>query len=152
MATSMHFQQNPLCDISGSESAFLDAGWRCCNRRSLLRPPTFFDPPLLREISLKEKSQVVNQISNPLNVWAFVMNWAGHTKLFAHKGKIDGAVSRPGLELGKWLSVSFLSSNTLKGQISEQTLWDSPSHVEMGRSRKGHLKFLLVRYCQKIDC
>lgn len=57
---------------------------------------------------MKEKSQVVNQISNPLNVWAFVMNWAGHTKLFAHKGKIDGAVSRPGSELGN-VTISLVS-------------------------------------------
>lgn len=104
----MHFWQNLLCDFSGSESAFLDARWRCYTGRSLLRPPTFFDPPLLREISLKEYSQVVIQIFNPLNVQAFVMNWAGHTKLFVHKGKRDRAVSRPGSESGN-VTISLVS-------------------------------------------
>jgi hypothetical protein len=44
----------------------------------LAQPPlAVFDLPLLREISLKEYSQAVIQIFNPLNVQTFVMSGAG---------------------------------------------------------------------------
>ena len=41
---------------------------------------------------------------NPLNVKAFVISWVGHTYLPAPEGRVCGAESGPGPELGNLAS------------------------------------------------
>lgn len=53
---------------------------------------------------MKEYSQGIIQMLNPLNVKAFVVSWVGHTYLPAPEGRVCGVESGPGPELGNLAS------------------------------------------------